>query len=50
MGSKKMNILRDAIGLKQEELIFCWRVKRRTIVTGAKRLLGGNGNEFQKLS
>jgi len=50
MGSKKVNILRDAVGLEQEELVFSWRVKRGAIVTWAKRLLGGNGNEFQKLS
>jgi hypothetical protein len=50
MGSKKVNILRDAVGLEQEELVFSWRVERRAIVTRAKRLLGGNGNEFQKLT
>jgi hypothetical protein len=50
MGSKKVNILRDAVGLEQEELVFSWRVKRGAVVTGTKRLLGGNGNEFQKLT
>jgi hypothetical protein len=50
MGSKKVNILRDAVGLEQEELVFSWRVKRGAVVTRTKRLLGGNGNEFQKLT
>jgi hypothetical protein len=50
MGSKEVNILRDAVGLEQEELVISWRVERRAVVTGTKRLLGRNGNEFQKLT
>jgi hypothetical protein len=48
VGSEKVDILGDAIGFEQEELVFPGSAEGSAIVTGAERLVGWDGDKAEK--
>jgi hypothetical protein len=48
VGSEKVDILGDAIGFEQEELVFPGSTEGSAIVTGAERLIGWDRDKAEK--